>query len=79
MKRRLALACTRGWRQESFVNEALAAPVEIQQDRWGYVTVGESKLQWQSYRNLRARLVHAGFVLVKTENYVHLRFPEEES
>ena len=81
--RRLALACTRGPKQASLVNELLVGSAPIgwyvfgQQSHREY---GVSKVQGSSFRNLRRRLVQAGFVVVvdNIRNIVSIKFPEEQ-
>lgn len=85
--RRLATSQARGHRQGSFVNELLTfrpVPFEIFSvpGPGGAVSVllGRSKLSWQSWVNLRRRLVSVGFVIVlsKEASSVAMFFPETE-
>lgn len=75
MRRRLAQACARGWRQESLVNELLVSQVRIRRNHFG-VEVGDSAVGWQSFANLRDRLIRAGFVFRIERNRICMTFPE---
>lgn len=59
---RLAKTCALGWKQESLVNELIQGKVYIRENKWGCL-VGETGLGWSSWKNLRKRLVTAGFVV----------------
>ena len=81
--RRLAVSQARGFRQASFINELLIwKPVsfEVVTVPGGSITahLGRSKLSWQSWVNLRRRLVSVGFVvsMSKKNQTVSLSFPE---
>jgi len=73
IKRRLALACSRGTRQTEFLNEALVGPVPVVlvyvPGSPGGVTLvyGAAKLGHSSYQNLRKRLVDAGFIVSRSD------------
>lgn len=83
--RRLALACSRGERQTSILNELLTGrEVPIQnrgyrpdQQWW---TVGYTNIPFASFAALRKRLVAVGFVFQynKTRTAVKMHFPEAE-
>lgn len=80
IKRRLALACCRGNSQRSFVNEALVGPVKIYHEHYSrdVLKVGKASLGWQSFRNLRERLIRVGFVFeVDKYETITMTFPEE--
>lgn len=88
---RLARECARGVRQRAFVNELLAGSARRRHiaipgsypTKAAYV-YGYSRLDHQSFLNLRRRLTAAGFI-VHTPHHstvtvpIHLTFPEEEA
>lgn len=77
---KLARACCRGWRQESFVNELLTGePVNFEIDRWESVKYGVTQLSHSSWKGLRSRLTRAGFVIVSSRWTVQLKYPEQTS
>lgn len=86
--RRLATGQARGHRQGSFINELLTfRPVLFEifsvPGTTGATSVllGRSALSWQSWTNLRRRLVSVGFVIVlsKEASSVTMFFPESEN
>lgn len=81
--RRLASSQARGHRQQSFVNELLSFR-EVPYRRYSptvhveTLVFGESRLSYQSWRSLRARMVSVGFVVVDDKDTctVRISFPE---
>ena len=81
--RRLALACARGSRQSGLVNELLVGRAPMVYRNIGgatYRQYGVSGVTGPSFRNLRRRLIQAGFVVVhdREKSSVIMEFPEEQ-
>lgn len=91
IKRRLALAVSRGDRQSMLINEMLVGSVDITNGsfnpRTPWYRVGRTQLAWSSYMALRKRLIAVGFVF-EQENFngyrkdnvygrIKMIFPEE--
>ena len=88
IERRLAMACTRGHRQASLVNEMLVRPVQVMDRSSSFIpggpwlTVGESRCDWSSYMALKKRLIAVGFVFKQDKKnfivgtYITMEFPE---
>ena len=81
--RRLALSCARGSRQSGLVNELIVGRVLMTYRNIGgaaYRQYGVSGVTGPSFRNLRRRLIQAGFVVVtdREGSHVVMEFPEEQ-
>lgn len=59
---RLAKACAHGKCQLALVEELLVGPAYINQDYFGF-KLGKAKVGYQSWKSLKKRLTHNGFII----------------